>query len=207
MALKKIVGKLVRYFLQGLLALLPLIVTGYIVILVVRFLGNRLDNILPLIPYAYRDIPLVIIVCETIAALGFFFMIAAFGLLVRTFIGKRIVKIIDSFFISLPGVNTIYRAIKQVVELFSNKKDSLFLHPVLVEYPSPGIWSMGFDTGVIDTRRVPTAPQQSHTVFIPTTPNPTSGFLCVLPVDKIHPLGISTEEAVKIVLTGGIVKR
>jgi uncharacterized membrane protein len=205
--MKKILGKLIRSFLQGLLALLPLIVTGYIVFFFVTFLAGRLDNILLLIPRAYRDIPWVIGVSETLAGAVFFVMIAGFGLMVKTIFGKRIVKIIDGLFISIPGINTIYKAIKQVVDLFANKKDSLFMHPVLVEYPSPGIWMMGFDTGTITSPTLAQSGSEHHTVFIPTTPNPTSGFLCMLPVEKIHPMGISTEEAVKIVLTGGIVKQ
>jgi uncharacterized membrane protein len=204
--MRRIVRKSAKLFLQGALALLPLIITFYILIAVFHFAERHLEYVLIFIPRHYRELPWVVGLSEALAAGLIFFVVAAIGLLVRTFIGKQILRLIDATFNSLPGASTIYRSIKQMIELFSNKKDALFMNPVLVEYPSPGIWSLGFNTGEIVTEEPVSGGSRTYTVFIPTTPNPTSGFLCVVPIEKIRPLPVTTEDAVKMVLTGGIVK-
>ncbi len=206
--IKKLHRKVFTYFLQGLFALLPLIVSGYLLVFLFKLVENLLKNVMIFLPRAYRDIPLVVITSEVIAALILFSVMVFIGFIVKSIIGKAFLQSLDSLFVAIPGLNTIYNAVRQVIDLFLVKKDSFFTKPVLVEYPSPGIWAVAFNTGEMPDNYPSGNPgQKFYTVFIPTTPNPTSGFLAVLPSEKIHHLNISVEEAVKMILTGGMVKQ
>lgn len=191
--------------LQGFLALLPLIVTVYVGLLIFRIVEGAVDNIVPLFPAVFRNSLPFVIAIEIVVVFIFLIALAFFGFLVRTLIGKAIMKALKSMFTIIPGLSSIYHATEQVVSVLSSKKKNFFNHPVLVEYPSPGIWAIAFSTGEIDTKGSLTGGRR-YTVFIPTTPNPTSGFLAVMTEDKIREFDISVEDAIKLVLTGGIVK-
>jgi len=206
--MKKTISKVFRNFLQGLLALLPVIVTVYVAIFLFKIAGRLLDNILFFLPYAYRDMPVVILIVEAVTIIFIVLSIASFGLLVRTLIGKALIKRMDALFNAIPGVSTIYRATRQLIDIFASKKDSMFTRPVLVEWPTEGTWSLGFNTGTANAL-FPNNPAQTtiyYSIFIPTTPNPTSGFLTMVPAHKVRQLDMTVEHAVKIVLTGGMVK-
>ena len=191
--------------LQGFFALLPLIVTVYVGLLIFKIVEGLADNIVPFFPAEMTNrLPFVIAV-EVIIVFLFVIALAFFGYLVRTFIGKIIMKAVKSLFSILPGLNAVYRATEQVATVLSSEKKNFFNHPVLVEYPSPGIWAVAFNTGEIDTRKS-LSEGRRYTVFIPTTPNPTSGFLAIMTEDKIREFDISAEDAIKLILTGGIVK-
>lgn len=204
--MNKMLKKGITYFAQGLLALLPLIVTIYIVAFIFRIIERIVDNALIFIPRDFRDIPAVFISVEIITAVLMFFSIAIFGLMVRTLLGKALVSKMDSIFLSIPVLKSVYKATRQAVNMLGSKKDRLFNRPVLVEYPSPGIWVVAFNTGSVKEALTGYEPEKRYTVFIPTTPNPTSGFLAIVPEEKIKPLNVSVEDAMKLVLTGGIVK-
>lgn len=198
---------LATYFIQGFLSLLPLMVTIYIAMLFFAFIERVLDNVLVLLPAPYRQMRWAVLATEGAAIVVFVVAITMFGFVVRTLIGRSLVKLMDGIFDSLPGLSVIYRTTKQVVELLSPRRESFFTRPVLVQYPSPGRWALGFDTGQVGrAMQPPGTPERHFTVFIPTTPNPTSGVMAVVPEQDIRPLHIGVEEAVKMVLTGGVVK-
>lgn len=106
----------------------------------------------------------------------------------------------------LPLLAPVYRATRQVADVVAGPRDRFFSRPVLVEYPSEGIWAVAFNTGAVDPDLAPETGSAYVTVFIPTTPNPTSGFLAFVPTARVRPLRLSVEEAMKLVLTGGVVK-
>jgi len=205
--MKKLPKRFLTYFIQGLLALLPVIVTGYVIVFLFKIVENIVDNALVFIPWQYRGYKLIAFTTEVAAALVLFGSIIAFGVLIRTLIGRTAIKYMDSFFSSLPGLKTIYKITKQVVELVRGDKKNFFTHPVLVEYPSPGIWAIAFRTGEVGQKLTGNTQQKHYTVFIPTTPNPTSGFLALLPSDKVKEIDLSVEDAVKMILTGGMIKK
>ena len=204
--MNKMLKKGLTCFAQGLLALLPLIVTIYLVTIIFRIVERIVDNALIFIPRDFRDIPAVFVSVEIITAILMFVSIALFGLIVRTLLGKALVSKMDSVFLSIPVLKSVYKATRQAVNMLGSKKDRLFNRPVLVEYPSPGIWVVAFNTGSVNEALTGYEPEKRYTVFIPTTPNPTSGFLAIVPEYKIKPLNVSVEDAMKLVLTGGIVK-
>lgn len=194
------------FLVQGFTALLPLIVTLYIGMFAFRFGENIFDNIIPLFPLPLQNNIAFVIIVEIIIFVLSLLGLALFGMLVHSIIGKGLLRLVKSIFSLIPGLNVVYRATEQVVSVITSDKKAFFNHPVLVEYPSPGIWVIGFNTGVIDTLN--SLPKQRYyTIFIPTTPNPTSGFLAIMPEDKIRAFAISAEDAIKIILTGGIVKQ
>ena len=191
--------------LQGFLALLPLIVTTYIGLWIFNIMKSGVDIIIPLLPEILQDNLIMMIIFKIIILIAFAIALAFLGFLARSIIGKSLLKFIKYLFSMIPGLGAIYHATEQVVSVFSGEKKNFFEHPVLVEYPSPGIWALAFNTGEIDIKTSQND-LRTFTVFLPTSPNPTSGFLALLPEDKIKSIDISTEDAIKLILTGGIVK-
>jgi uncharacterized membrane protein len=204
--MKKISRRILRLFLQGLLSLLPLLITIWVVTFFFTIVERALDNVIIFIPREYRDINAIVWIVEASTAVGVFCGILAFGILIRTIFGKAIVNGLNALLDTIPGLNAVYRTTRQVIELFTNKKDKSLMKPVLVEWPSPGIWSIGFLTGEVNEHLSPGGADKFFTVFIPKTPNPATGFVVILPPDKIRQVQISTEDAFKLVLTGGMAK-
>jgi uncharacterized membrane protein len=195
------------YFLQGLLALLPLFITVFLVSALFSFIEHRVKYFLFVIPEQYRTVKLIAVFTELSAAVLLFILIVSFGVALKTLWGRVIVKKIDQALSSIPGISGIYKAARQVIELLTMDKDAALMKPVLVEYPSAGIWTIGFNTGEVAGELKPAAEGRYYTVFIPTSPNPTSGFLMIFREDRIKPLTMSMESAMKMVLTGGMVKK
>lgn len=198
--------KVITYFFQGLLALLPLIVTGYVAFLVLSIVKGLAGNVLGLLPESLRDIGLIYALLEGLFIVAIFLAVVFFGMIVGTMVGSNILKLVDGFFAKVPGLNKIYDATKQVAGIFSSGKKQFFTQPVLVQYPSPGIWAVAFNTGEAGEIYKEEGKGISYTVFIPTTPNPTSGFLAIVHEDQIKKIDISVEDAIKLILTGGMVK-
>lgn len=204
--MKKITSRIVSYFLQGLLALLPLLITVFLVSALFSFIERRIGYFLFLVPEQYRTVKIIAVFTELSAAILLFILIVLFGVALKTLWGKVIVKKIDQALSSIPGISGIYKASRQVIDLLTMDKDASLMRPVLVEYPSTGIWTIAFNTGEVTGELRPTETGRHFTVFIPTTPNPTGGFLMIFPESKIRPLSISKETALKMILTGGMVK-
>jgi len=193
-------------FIQGILALLPLLVTVYLVIFLSRIVNVIVDDALLFLPVELRGIPLLVIGTKVVAALVLFTAVAVLGVGARTMIGRAALASMDRFFMGIPGLATVYTSTRQVVDVLGGRRDRFFTHPVLVEYPSSGIFAVAFNTGVVSSRAIPDAVEEHMTVFIPTTPNPTSGVLAVVPRSRVRPLGLSVEDAMKLILTGGVIK-
>jgi uncharacterized membrane protein len=202
--MKKFLKPAFSYFIQGLLALLPLIVTIWVIKLVYKFVEGILEDLLFFVPQEFLDNHQFIIKTATIIVM--FFAIMFFGIMMRTFFGKLFLSLTDSFFMHIPGLRPIYKAVRQVIDSFSSNKKSFFSNPVLIEYPSKDIWTIGFNTGEVTEEFNPAPGQKRYSVFIPTTPNPTSGFLMIVAEDKIRPLNMKTDRAMQFLLTGGVVK-
>ena len=124
------------------------------------------------------------------------------GGLSLSFFGKKILKLIDDLFKRIPLLRTIYTAISQMTETFSNK-DSDRKSVVLVEYPRKGVWAVGFATKENTGEMAIKTKQKLINVFVPTTPNPTSGFLLMFPIDEVIYLNMTFEEASKFIVSAG----
>jgi uncharacterized membrane protein len=195
-----------RTFLTGLLILIPLFVTYVLIAFLFNLLAgssapviNALFRLLSLNRYAWAD-PLVPFI-NLVLSLAVIFLLGLFG---TNILGRRILHAIDALILRLPLVNRIYGAVKQVVETFQGPHRS-FQRVVLVQFPSKGFWSMGFvATEHHDTMNL-TSSRTLLTIFIPTTPNVTSGYLVMVSPEDVIEVDYSVEEAFKFIVSLGII--
>ena len=193
---KKSIALILRnYFITGVVVLIPIGFTLYLS----KFLINLSSKILPenINPNSY--LPIAIPGIEIIITIIFITIVGGLSL---SFIGKRILKIIDDLFKRIPFLRTIYSAILQMTETFS-KKDDDKKSVVLVEYPRKGVWAVGFATKENKGLMAEKTNKKLINIFIPTTPNPTSGFLLMFPIDDVIYLNMSFEEASKFIVSAG----
>lgn len=194
-----------RTFLTGLLTLIPLFVT-YVLI---AFLFNLFTNAsAPVMHGVFRLLgrdrdtwgPLVPLI-NLLLSFAVIFLLGLFG---TNILGRRLLHTVDALMRRLPLVKSIYGAVKQVVDTFQGPHRS-FRRVVLIEYPRKGLWTMGLVAAErVDTLQLTPAPSVL-TVYIPTTPNPTSGALVMVPPEEVIDLDYSTEEAFTFIMSFGIV--
>ena len=193
---KKSIALILRnYFITGVVVLIPIGFTLYLS----KFLISLSSKILPenINPNSY--LPIAIPGMEIIITIIFITIVGGLSL---SFIGKRILKLIDDLFKRIPFLRTVYSAILQMTETFS-KKDDDKKSVVLVEYPRKGVWAVGFATKENKGVMAQKTNKKLINIFIPTTPNPTSGFLLMFPIDEVIYLNMSFEEASKFIVSAG----
>ena len=193
---KKSLGLVLRnYFIAGVVVLIPIGFTLYLS----KFLISLSSKIIPqnINPNSY--LPYSIPGIEIIISILFITIVGGLSL---SFFGKKILKLIDDLFKRIPLLRTIYTAISQMTETFSNK-DSDKKSVVLIEYPRKGVWAVGFATKENTGEMAVKTKQKLINVFVPTTPNPTSGFLLMFPIDEVIYLNMTFEEASKFIVSAG----
>ena len=184
-----------NYFITGVVVLIPIGFTLYLTKFIISVSSKFIpQNINPnnYLPYAIPGIEIIISVL----------FITIVGGLSLSFLGKKILKLIDDLFKRIPFLRTIYSAILQMTESFSNK-DNDKKSVVLIEYPRKGVWAVGFATKENKGVMAQKTNQNLINVFVPTTPNPTSGFLLMFPVDEVIHLDMSFEEASRFIVSAG----
>ena len=185
-----------NYFITGVVVLIPIGFTLYLTKFIIGISSKIIpENINPnnYLPYAIPGIEILISVI----------FITIVGGLSLSFLGKRILKLIDDLFKRIPVLRTIYSAIVQMTETFSNKDDSGKKSVVLIEYPRKGVWAVGFATKENKSEMAEKTNKKLINVFVPTTPNPTSGFLLMFPKDEVIYLDLTFEEASKFIVSAG----
>ncbi len=193
---KKSIALILRnYFITGVVVLIPIGFTLYLS----KVLIGISSKILPqnINPNSY--LPIAIPGIEIIISILFITFVGGLSL---SFFGKKILKLIDDLFKRIPLLRTIYSAISQMTETFS-KKDGEKKSVVLIEYPRKGVWAVGFATKENTTEMATKTNQNLINVFVPTTPNPTSGFLLMFPKDEVIYLNMTFEEASKFIVSAG----
>ena len=184
-----------NYFITGVVVLIPIGFTLYLSKILIGVSSNLIpENINPnsYLPYAIPGIEILISII----------LITIVGGLSLSFFGRRILKLIDDLFKRIPFLRTIYSAILQMTESFSNK-DNDKKSVVLIEYPRKGVWAVGFATKENKGEMADKTNQRLINVFVPTTPNPTSGFLLMFPIDDVIYLNMTFEEASKFIVSAG----
>ena len=193
---KKSITLLLRnYFITGVVVLIPIGFTLYLSKVLIGLSSRILpENINPnsYLPY---EIPGI----EILISLIFITIVGGLSL---SFLGKRILKLIDDLFKRIPFLRTIYSAIVQMTETFS-KKDDDKKSVVLIEYPRKGVWAVGFATKENTGEMAKKTNKKLINVFVPTTPNPTSGFLLMFPIEDVIYLNMTFEEASKFIVSAG----
>ena len=184
-----------NYFITGVVVLIPI---GFTLYLSKFFIGIS-SKIIPenINPNSY--LPFSIPGIEILISILFITVIGGLSL---SFLGKKILKIIDDLFKKIPFLRTIYSAILQMTETFS-KKDNDKKSVVLVEYPRKGVWAVGSATKENNGEMATKTKQKLINVFVPTTPNPTSGFLLMFPTSDVIYLNMTFEEASKFIVSAG----
>ena len=192
-------GRIRSWFFTGLVVTAPVLLTIYITWSAIEIIDNQVANLLPhFAETAYSEIP-------GIGLLIGFALITVIGALAAGFMGRWLISIGESILNRMPVVRSIYGATKQILETVVSAQSDAFREVVLVEYPRKGLWVIGFVTGNTKGEVDTVIDHDMVNVFIPTTPNPTSGFLLFCPKKEVVFLEMEVEEAVKMVVSGGIV--
>ncbi len=198
-----ILAKFRRFFLTGLLVTAPIIITIYVTWLVITFIDVKVANLLPeyldfrkALPFQIPGLGLLIVI----------FVITLIGAITPGLIGRNLLKLGEMILFKTPVIRTVYSSIKQIMETVMSTNSKSFKEVVLVEYPRKDIWVIAFVTssvkGEIDNK---IKKSKLVSIFVPTTPNPTSGFLLFVAQKDLIYLDMPVEQAVKLVISGGIV--
>ena len=192
---KSIFAKIRNNFIAGIVVLIPIGITLYLTIFFIRVTGNIIPKELNPNNYLPFNIPGV----EILIAL---FLITLIGWLSLSFLGKKFFELFNRILKKIPILRTIYSAIGQMTESFT-KTDNKQKSVVLLEYPRKGVWAVGFatkeNTGIIKEK----VKEELINVFVPTTPNPTSGFLLMIPKKDLIYLDVTFEQASKFIVSAG----
>lgn len=185
-----------NWFFAGLVILAPLVLSVYFLTLGFRWLDALLGGLAA--QTLGRQIPgLGLLVSIILAVL--------IGMIASNFVGRRLIAWSEQGLMRVPIFRGVYSTIKQVVDAFAGQKRTAFQEVVLVEYPRKGIWSIGFVTGPAPKEAMERAGRDLVNVFVATTPNPTSGFLILVPHDEVIWLSLPVEEGMKLVISGGVI--
>ncbi len=192
---RSIFGRLRIYFITGIVVLIPIGITVYLTLFLISISEKILPNEINPNHYLPYDIPGLEILISV-------FLITLIGGLSLSFLGKKMLSLFNNLLQKIPILRTIYSAIGQMTETFT-KKESNKKNVVLVEYPRKGSWAVGFatkkNTGEISEK----TKKKLVNVFVPTTPNPTSGFLLMFPEEEVIYLDLTFEEASKFIVSAG----
>ena len=191
-----------RYFFAGLLVWLPIIITLYII----GFLVGLLDSSVHVLPAAYRPDALFGVHIPGFGVILSLLVLFITGMLVTNFLGRKLVALWEKILARIPLVRSIYSSSKQVIETLFSSNGQAFRKVLLVEYPRKGCWSIAFQTGAGNTELRDHVGEELVTLFVPTTPNPTSGFLIIVPKQDIIELNMSVDDALKMVISLGVIQ-
>lgn len=194
--------KLKSYFLAGLLVVVPVAMTFLVVRWLVRFMDSLLISVLP---KAWLPETLYGFDAFGIGLLATLLLILLVGVLVTNILGRSLVNFSEAMVDRIPFVKGIYALFKQVVDTVLKRDRGAFRKVVLIEYPRKGIWAVAFVTGVSSGEVQQVTAKKLVNVFVPTTPNPTSGFYILIPEDELIALSMTVEEAFKLIISGGMV--
>lgn len=198
-------AKLRNNFIAGLAVILPIVVT----VIFLRFLLSIFNNILfnPVMksfrPYLIE--PFSVYVAKAIVLLSVIILIILIGLATKILLLKKLFSVGEKIFYKVPLINKVYLATKEIGNAFLGQRRGVFQRVIILEYPRNGIYSVGFVTSKSRGEIQSKVHTELVNVFVPTTPNPTSGVFLLVPKDQTIPLEMSVEEGLKLVVSGGAV--
>jgi len=191
-------------FLTGIVVIAPI---GFTIWLVWTLTGWVDGFVMPLVPYTFQPEKYIGINLRGVGLIIFFLFTIFVGWIAKGLIGRSLLRFAESLVDRMPIVRSIYSGVKQIAETVFNQSDRSFEKACLVQYPRKGIWALGFISteakGEVSMRAETASPLMS--VFVPTTPNPTSGFLLFFPKEDVIELDMSVEDAAKLVISAGLV--
>jgi uncharacterized membrane protein len=190
-----------RYFIAGLLVWVPLGITIWVLV----FLVTTLDQTLLLLPESARPEALFGIHIPGLGVVLFLAILLLTGAIAANFFGARLIQLWEALLGRIPFVKSIYSSVKQVSDTLLSESGTAFRKALLVEYPYPGSWTIAFLTGVPAAEIAQELPGEHVSVYVPTTPNPTSGYFLILPKSRVHELDMTVDEALKYIISMGVV--
>jgi uncharacterized membrane protein len=195
-------GQLIkRYFITGLLIWVPLVITGWVLSLIV----STLDQSLRLLPTSIHPQTLLGFAVPGAGAVLTLVMILLTGLLAANFIGQKLVVWWEKLLARIPVVNSVYNSVKQVSDTLFSPNGNAFRKALLVQYPREGSWTVAFLTGAPGGDIVNHLQGEHVSVYVPTTPNPTSGFFLMMSAKDVVELDMTVDEALKYIISMGVV--
>ena len=202
--------KLKTIFFTGILVMTPALVS----LLVIYYIFDKIDGILsPIIRQSLSVYaPQIVVpgpIISIVSVLLIVFMIFVVGLLAGNYMGRKLFSLMDSLLSRTPIVKGIYTAVKQFMDAFKLSNSERFHKVVALEYPKDGMWVIGFvtsDVGPLKTAAISEEKTPLLNVFIPTTPNPTSGYLVMVSPEKVRELNMTIEQGIKLVVSAGVVQ-
>ncbi len=205
-------GTLWRYLVAGLMVWVPLIVTIWVTWLIVKGPGFGIEKLIRQLIHILNDVgervePLNFLShLYYVPGLGFLVVILVFlttGLVAHYLVTRKLIRFGEWIVERIPLISTVYRAVQQIRDVFISREGAIFQKVCLVEYPRPGLFAVAFvtshDKGIVQEK----AGRDLVAIFLPTTPNPTSGYLLYVPPDQIIELNVTVEDAMKLIVSGG----
>lgn len=190
------------YLLTGLIVWLPILVT----FVVLRFMIDLLDVTIALLPKAYQPQQLVGMRIPGLGVIISLLLLLGTGIFATNFFGQRLMVKGEAILARIPLVRSIYNTAKQVIQAVFATNSQAFRKVLLIEYPRKGIWSVAFLTGFAAVEISTKTGEEMLSVFVPTTPNPTSGFLMMIPKREAIELSMTVEDALKFIISLGVMQ-
>lgn len=194
-------GGMKKYFITGLLIWVPLAITAWVLALIVR----TMDQTLLLLPEAIRPEHLLGVYIPGIGVIATLLVVFLTGLVTANIIGQRLLRFWEGVLSRIPVVKSVYYSVKQVSDTLFSSSGEAFRKALLVQYPREGIWTIAFQTGQPGGDVVNYLDGEYVSIYVPTTPNPTSGFFLILPRKDVIELDMSVDEALKYIISMGVV--
>ena len=196
------IGRLRNHFLTGVLITAPIGITCWLALEIVTFIDDRVTPLIPAkwnpetyLPFGIPGLGVIVVVV----------ILTLIGFMTAGLVGRSIVRMGERLLDRMPVIRGVYGALKQIFEAVFKQQSNAFRDVVLVQYPRKESWAIGFLTGAANYRITEAGPDDAVNIFLPTTPNPTSGFLLFVPKRETRKLSMTIEEGIKMVVSGGIV--
>ncbi len=190
------------YLLAGLVVWLPILLTIWIL----SFIIDLLDHSIALLPKAYQPVHVFGVNLPGLGVVLSLIILLATGVFATNFLGQRLVRWSELFLDKIPLVRSIYNTSKQMIQAVFSTNSQAFRKVVLVEYPRKGLWTLAFQTGTTSEELTKDLENDMISIFVPTTPNPTAGFLLMVARNEVKELTMSVEEALKYIISLGVTK-
>jgi uncharacterized membrane protein len=190
-----------RYLIAGLLVWVPLGITIWVLV----FLVTTLDQTLLLLPESARPERLVGFYIPGLGVVLSFAILLLTGVVAANLLGARLISFWEGLLGRIPVVKSIYSSVKQVSDTLLSDSGNAFRKALLIEYPYPGSWTIAFQTGTPAASVAGQLAGEHISVYVPTTPNPTSGYFLMLPKSRVHELDMTVDEALKYIISMGVV--
>ncbi len=198
----RLLSRLRNYLFAGIIVTVPIAITVYLTVIIVEFVD---DQIVPLIPPIYNPETYLPFSIPGLGILVVLLVLIFVGFVAANFFGRALIRTGERVIDRMPIVRTVYNALKQIAETVLRQSSNAFRQVVLVEYPRKGVWALAFLTSEAEGEVRRLVDRELISVFLPTTPNPTSGFLLLVPKEDLIMLDMTVEEAAKMIISAGVV--